>query len=290
MTDWSKIIQQINLANNSDEIYLSSTAIGGGSINSAYQLTSQTQKHYFIKLNDAYLIDMFSAEFDALNEMAQCDSIDTPAPICYAELGSQCFIAMEYMSLQHRGNHFQFGQNLAKMHKISQQQFGWKRHNVIGSSPQSNKQSKNWIEFWRTQRLLPQFEMLYQKGHQTLFKHKADYLLSGLDDFFQDHQPIASMLHGDLWSGNYAFDTQGHGVIFDPALYYGDRETDLAMTELFGGFSNDFYKGYQEEYALADSYKKRKPMYNLYHVLNHANLFGGSYINQALSIMDKLCN
>ncbi|MFK5892484.1 MAG: fructosamine kinase family protein, partial [Pseudomonadota bacterium] len=217
-------------------------------------------------------------------------------PICYASVDNQSFIVMEYLSLQHQGNHFQFGKNLAKMHNISQVKFGWKRNNTIGSTPQNNLLCDNWVDFWRTQRLMPQFELLYQKGHQNLFKKEAESLLSSLDDFFQGHQPIASLLHGDLWSGNYAFDDHGNGVIFDPALYYGDRETDLAMTELFGGFSSDFYKGYQEEISLADNsiynavdnYTRRKPMYNLYHILNHANLFGGSYLHQALSMMEHL--
>lgn len=288
MTDWSKIIQHINLANHSDEHYHSSTSIGGGCINSAYQLTTQTNKHYFIKLNHSYLLDMFAAEFAALNELMKCESIHTPRPICYAELNEQSFIAMEYMPLQNRGDHFQLGQDLARMHKISQSLFGWTRNNMIGSTAQSNTQCNNWVKFWKNQRLIPQFELLYQKGHQALLEKKADHLLSGLDDFFQGHQPIASLLHGDLWSGNYAFDTSGNGVIFDPALYYGDRETDIAMSELFGGFPSDFYKGYQEEFPLADSYKKHKPMYNLYHILNHANLFGGSYLNQALKLMNKL--
>lgn len=292
MTDWLKIIEHINLADNSDENYHSFTPIGGGCINSAYQLTTQTNKHYFIKLNHSRLLDMFAAEFDALNELMKCKSIHTPRPICYAGLNEQSFIAMEYMFLQNRGDDFQFGQNLAKMHKISQIQFGWKRSNSIGSTAQSNTPCDNWVEFWKTQRLMPQFELLYRKGYQGLLKKQADYLLSGLDDFFQGHQPIASLLHGDLWGGNYAFDRNANGVIFDPALYYGDREAEIAMTELFGGFSSDFYKGYQEEFSLADTdvrfYKKRKPMYNLYHILNHANLFAGSYLNQALSMMEHL--
>jgi protein-ribulosamine 3-kinase len=292
MTNWSKIIEKINFVENNNELYLSSSQVGGGDINSAYHLRTQNNKNYFIKINHLALMDMFIAEFEALNELKKCDSIRTPRPICYAQLDSQCFIAMEYLPLQHQGNHFQFGQSLAKMHKISQPQFGWKRDNTIGSTVQNNYQCDNWVDFWKNQRLIPQFELLYQKGHQDLFKNKAEQLLSSLDYFFQGHQPVASLLHGDLWSGNYAFDDNGNGVIFDPALYYGDRETDLAMTELFGGFSSDFYKGYQEEISLADNsitnYKHRKPMYNLYHILNHANLFGGSYIHQALSMMEHL--
>ncbi len=296
MRQWSKIIGKINFADNSDESYRSSSTVGGGDINSAYRLTTQNNKHYFIKLNHLALIEMFAAEFEALNELMNCDAIHTPRPICYAELDNQCFIAMEYIPLKHQGNHFQFGQKLAKMHQISQSQYGWKRDNTIGSTPQSNHLCDNWVDFWKTRRLIPQLELLYQKGHKDKFKNRADILLSGVEEFFQGHQPPASLLHGDLWSGNYAFDENGNGVIFDPALYYGDRETDIAMTELFGGFSSDFYKGYQEQFSLADNnvtsydagYSKRKPMYNLYHILNHANLFAGSYIHQALSMIEHL--
>ncbi len=292
MPNWFKVIEAINHATKNDESYLSSSSLGGGCINSAYQLITKTHNKYFVKVNDATLLGMFIAEFEALEELLRCESIGSPKPICYGILGKKSYIVMEYLPLQSNGNHFQFGQALAKMHQIKQQQYGWKTNNTIGSTPQSNLLCDNWVEFYKTQRLLPQFESLYQKGYQQQFKKQADYLLDTLDEFFQAHQPIASLLHGDLWSGNYAFDLNAKAVIYDPALYYGDRETDLAMTELFGGFSSDFYSGYQEEFPfadkLSDGYKKRKPMYNLYHILNHANLFGGSYIHQAMALMEQL--
>ncbi|MFK5987203.1 MAG: fructosamine kinase family protein [Pseudomonadota bacterium] len=292
MPNWLMIIEAINSATQTDELYHSAPPVSGGDINSAYQLIMQSNKKYFVKLNQPSLIGMFIAEFSALIELDNCQSIGSPAPLCYGTTDNNSFIVMEYLPLQARGNHFTFGQNLAKMHQISQQKYGWKLNNTIGSTPQSNLFCDNWLEFYKTQRLIPQFELLYQKGYQGQLKKQADYLLAGLEDFFQGHKPIASLLHGDLWSGNYAFDGEGRGVIFDPALYYGDRETDIAMTELFGGFSVDFYRGYQEQFPFADNHKqgytKRKPMYNLYHILNHANLFGGSYLHQALTMMEQL--
>jgi protein-ribulosamine 3-kinase len=292
MINWSKVIEEINNLTNSDDTYLESSSVSGGDINSSYKLTTHSNQQYFIKVNNISLMDMFIAEFEGLNELQKCKEIITPRPICYGQQENYSFIVMEYLSLNSIGDSYNLGKNLAKMHKISQTQFGWKINNTIGSTAQSNQLCDNWVDFWKNERLIPQFKLLYSKGYKGQLKNKADYLLASIEDFFQGYQPIASLLHGDLWSGNAAFDNsfnnKGNGVIFDPALYYGDRETDLAMTELFGGFSQDFYTGYQEEFALADSYKKRKPMYNLYHTLNHANLFGGSYVSQVISSMERL--
>ena len=131
--------------------------------------------------------------------------------------------------------------------------------------------------------------MLYNKGYQSYLSPAADKFLAHLDSLLKDHHPPASLLHGDLWSGNYAYDETGKAVIFDPALYYGDRETDLAMTELFGGFDENFYTAYNDIWPLDKGYKDRKTLYNLYHILNHANLFGTSYLNQAINMLERLC-
>ena len=137
--------------------------------------------------------------------------------------------------------------------------------------------------------MIPQFKMLYDKGYQSYLMPLSDKLLKQLEVLLKNHNPPASLLHGDLWSGNYAYNEQSQPVIFDPALYYGDRETDLAMTELFGGFNADFYSAYNEAWPLDEGYKIRKTLYNLYHILNHANLFGTSYLNQAVNMMQRLC-
>jgi len=179
--------------------------------------------------------------------------------------------------------------NSQSLIKITACQYGWYQDNIIGSTPQSNQQHSDWLSFWREERLLPQFKMLYDKGYKNQLQPLSEQLLNKLDDFLAHHNPPASLLHGDLWSGNYAFDQHGRPVIFDPALYYGDREADLAMTELFGGFSPDFYQAYNDAWPLESDYKQRKTLYNLYHILNHANLFGTSYLNQAIGMMQRLC-
>ncbi len=287
MTDWLKLTSEIQRATAKDLHYQSHTPLAGGSINQAYLLRCEST-HYFVKFNHAQQLEMFVAEFEALQEMQQCRDLHTPEPVCYGRLDHQSYLVLEYIELYGQGNDYQLGQNLAKMHQITRPQHGWHRDNTIGSTVQYNRWSDDWSDFWKEQRLLPQLEMLYQKGYRSTLQKPAQELLSRLDDIFADHQPQASLLHGDLWSGNYGFDASGQGVIFDPALYYGDRETDLAMTRLFGGFRQEFYQGYQDQWPLADSFQQRKDLYNLYHILNHANLFGSSYLHQALNILDVL--
>jgi fructosamine-3-kinase len=166
------------------------------------------------------------------------------------------------------------------MHRCESGRFGWHRDNTIGSTPQINDPSDDWITFYRDHRLGFQYQLAADHGYGELMP-SGQQLMDCLDQFFADYKPRASLLHGDLWSGNYAIDQNGQPVIFDPAVYYGDREADLAMTELFGGFSARFYAAYNDAYPLDAGYKVRKNLYNLYHILNHLNLFGGGYLGQA---------
>jgi fructosamine-3-kinase len=192
--------------------------------------------------------------------------------------------------MRNTGDQQALGKALAQMHRISASQYGWYQNNIIGSTPQSNQQHTCWLDFWRQERLIPQFNMLYDKGYQAQLQPLSERLLHQLDAILGDHNPPASLLHGDLWSGNVAFNQQGQPIIYDPALYYGDRETDLAMTELFGGFSAEFYQAYQATWPVEEAYAQRKTLYNLYHILNHANLFGSSYLGQAINMIQRLCN
>ncbi len=301
MSHWQQIsehISQTQLALNkrfkaSFQIQTKSS-VGGGSINSSYHVIGNDGQAYFIKLNSASLETMFQVEFDSLNELSQALSLNTntmriPQPVCYGSAGANSYLVLEYLPMNSSGDSRKLGHALAEMHQITVNQFGWYQDNIIGSTPQSNRQQNNWLTFWREERLRPQFEMLYDKGYKEYLQPRSEQLLNNLDSILANHTPEASLLHGDLWSGNYAFSKQGQPVIFDPALYYGDRETDLAMTELFGGFSQDFYLAYNEVWPLSSGYAQRKSLYNLYHILNHANLFGTSYLNQAMSIMERLC-
>lgn len=289
MPHWQAISEHISQSLNRSFVIQKKSAIGGGSINSAYKITGVDGRSYFVKLNSAHLEHMFQVEFDSLNELLQTDIMRIPKPVCFGTSGSQSYLVLEFIAMSSNGSGRELGQALAQMHKITTSQFGWYQDNIIGSTHQSNRQHSDWLTFWREERMLPQFEMLYDKGYKKYLQPLSDKLIKQLDNLLANHHPQASLLHGDLWSGNYAYDENKAPVIFDPALYYGDREAELAMTELFGGFGADFYQAYNEAWTLDKGYQQRKTLYNLYHILNHANLFGTSYLNQAISMMERLC-
>jgi fructosamine-3-kinase len=180
------------------------------------------------------------------------------------------------------------GRLLAHLHRTTGPRFGWKRDNTIGSTPQLNAWTDRWVDFLRDQRLGYQLQLAAQQDYGTRLQSKGERLCAGLDAFFSAYQPVPSLLHGDLWGGNAGYLTSGEPVVFDPAVYYGDREADLAMTELFGGFGADFHAAYREAWPLDPGYGTRKTLYNLYHILNHAHLFGGGYVGQAQSMLDRL--
>jgi fructosamine-3-kinase len=263
-------------------------SVGGGCINTTYVL-SDDARQFFVKTNRAALLDMFEAEFDGLQEIAQSNTIKAPQPVCFGADGSLAYLVMEYLPIGSGGPQSmrKLGENLAAMHRVTQEHHGWFRDNTIGSTPQINQPSANWITFWRERRLAFQLDLAAKNGSGGRLQQNGELLLTKLEAFFT-HPPSASLLHGDLWSGNYAIAETGEPVIFDPAVYYGDRETDLAMTELFGGFPAGFYAAYNEAYALDEGYAVRKDLYNLYHILNHFNLFGGGYGGQAERMIEKL--
>ncbi len=286
---WSDISEQIADALDQPFAAQNPRPISGGDINAAYLLEDNGQA-FFVKLNAASQLPMFEAEHQALLEMKAGNTLQVPAPLCCGVAGSRAFIAMAYTAFgaAHSNSPALLGKQLADMHRITADHFGWHRDNTIGTTPQRNDQNDNWLDFWRDQRIGPQLQLLAEGGYQGRIQSLGQQLLAALPLLLNGHQPPASMLHGDLWSGNYAFNRQGEPLIFDPALYYGDRETDLAMTELFGGFSPGFYDAYQAAYPLDEGYQQRKNLYNLYHILNHGNLFGGGYIRQAEQVIEGL--
>ena len=289
MHSWNSISAQISAATNTPFQIKESRSISGGCINQAYRISDGAQ-HFFVKLNAPGSLDMFAAESDGLEEIRQSAAIRVPQPICYGNNDQMAWLVLEHLNLNSgvRGNASGLGEQLAAMHRVTSPQFGWHRDNTIGQTPQINSQSCNWIAFWRTQRLEHQFNLAQRNGFGGKLQNLGAQLLSDLDKFFSDAPPSPSLLHGDLWSGNYDYDDGGNPVIFDPAVYYGDRETDIAMTELFGGFPADFYSAYRYNYPLDSGYNIRKSIYNLYHILNHLNLFGGSYRHQAEHTINTL--
>lgn len=287
MSMWNEIAGQIAAATGEPFDPVEHTPVGGGCINTAYRV-SDGRRSYFVKLNNAERVEMFAAEAEGLQAIAASGSVRVPEPLCWGVGNGSAFLVMEQLSLSGSGDPAQFGRDLARMHRTTQGRFGWHRDNTIGSTPQPNSPSPDWIEFWRTQRLGFQLDLAARQGHRGALQAKGAALMDRLPALFDGYKPEASLLHGDLWSGNYAYTAEGEAVIFDPAVYFGDREADIAMTELFGGFGSRFYAGYNEEWPLDAGYATRKVLYNLYHILNHLNLFGGGYGAQAESMMDRL--
>ena len=189
------------------------------------------------------------------------------------------------MTSAQEGSMAKLGTQLAAMHQVEQDYFGWSIDNHIGLKPQPNSQEDDWISFYRKQRIEFQMNLCQGKGLNLAGK---DELLDGLSSFFKNYTPHPSLLHGDLWGGNVGFDEEGRPVIFDPGCYFGDREADLAFTEMFGGFSPAFYQAYKQAYPVHEGYQYRKRLYNLYHELNHYYLFGGGYGSQAKATVQYL--
>ena len=249
----------------------SAEPVPGGCIHECYRV-SIAGRSRFLKVNDASYADAFATEADGLSALRSCD-LPAPEPLAHGTAGGQAYLLLEYLELKGNGDFAALGRMLAQAHRKPGPRFGWQRDNYIGSTPQRNGWCDDWAEFWRAQRMKPQLELARGKGFSL-----PDVSLALL----KDHQPQPSLLHGDLWSGNAGFTAEGP-VVFDPAVYYGDREADVAMTELFGGFAPEFYTAYNEEFPLDPGYEKRKHLYNLYHLLNHLNLFGGGYLGQVKS-------
>jgi len=287
MSLWETIAESISNSSGERFAVKEQHAVSGGCINSAYRI-SDGERDFFVKLNSATGLSMFEAEADGLREMASSNTIKVPEPVATGLVDNRSFIVMENLTLGGSGSAGRLGQELAAMHQATRPRFGWYRDNTIGSTPQYNTENENWLTFWREQRLAAQLKMAVANGHGGALQQKGERLLAELPSFFVDYTPVPSLLHGDLWSGNYAYCADGTPVIFDPAVYYGDREADIAMTELFGGFGGDFYAAYNEAWPLDPGYAVRKTLYNLYHILNHLNLFGGGYGSQAQGMIERL--
>jgi fructosamine-3-kinase len=287
MDIWKHIEQQIEQATGSSFRIHGHQSLGGGCINSAFKV-GEGEQSYFIKTNDARHAYMFEAEAEALLEMSSSNTVRVPAPVCYGEYGNQCYVVMEYLELGGSADMVEFGRQLAAMHRVRADRFGWHIDNTIGSTPQPNSPADNWVEFWREQRLGFQLQTAARNGYGGELQRLGERLLAEVPALFTTHDPVPSMLHGDLWGGNYGALRDGTPVIFDPAFYYGDREADLAMTTLFGGFGGQFYAAYNEAWPLDDGYEVRKTFYNIYHIINHLNLFGGGYHGQAISMIESV--
>ncbi|MDH2916748.1 MAG: fructosamine kinase family protein [Gallionella sp.] len=264
------------------------TPINGGSINQAYRLDGRDGTSCFVKLNDEQHLAIFVAEAAGLAAIAATDTLRVPQAITHGIAHRQSYLVLEHLALTSRGDTRSLGTRLAALHRNSAPQFGLAQDNFIGTTAQPNAWADDWITFWREQRLGFQLGLAAKNGYGGELQQLGARLLDALPAFFDNHTPQPSLLHGDLWSGNHAYLADGTPTIFDPASYYGDRECDIAMTELFGGFPATFYDAYRTAWPLEKGFENRRDIYNLYHILNHANLFGGGYVRQAERMMKRL--
>jgi fructosamine-3-kinase len=264
-----------------------SWGVGGGSINQCHGISDDTHT-YFVKLNQASRLGMFESEALGLKDLAAANSLRIPQVLGWGLAEQHSFLVLEWLDFG-RGQTPQWqtlGQQLARLHRQSiGSRYGWHQQNTIGSTPQPNPWTETWLGFWQQHRLGYQLQLARRRGGD--FPQQAA-LEANLPRLLGNHHPQPSLVHGDLWGGNAGFTVAGEPIIFDPAVYYGDREVDLAMTELFGGFPRAFYQGYQQEFPLTPGYEQRKILYNLYHILNHFNLFGGSYLAQANQMIGQI--
>lgn len=265
------------------------TPVGGGSISHSIAIEAGSAR-WFVKLNNAEQHELFAAEADGLRALARCPAVRVPQVVGDDIAGNRAYLILEYLPLAPLGDDTaaeNAGRALAKLHRMRTERFGWHRDNFIGATRQENTAEQGWPRFFAQQRLKPQLELARRNGGSDRLFRAGNRLLDAVSAFFADHHTEPSLLHGDLWQGNAAL-VGGQLALFDPAVYFGDREADLAMTELFGGFPHRFYAAYREAWPLAAGYAQRRTLYNLYHVLNHFNLFGGGYLRQAEGMIDAL--
>ncbi len=269
----------------------SSQACSGGCIHRAEIVELDDGRRYFVKSSrDAR--NMFRTEAQGLSELAASGCMRVPDVVAQGTLsaGEDCLILEAINSGPRPHDFFEtLGSCLARLHDTNRRDYcGWTTDNYLGSNLQRNTPNDSWLEFFAEQRLRAQLRMARNQGlgSPELFQ-LTERVISRLDQWIDDDGEHVSLLHGDLWSGNLLCDTQGQPVIFDPAVYYGHRETDLAMPLLFGGFSDAFVASYDEVLPLPSGWRQRVELYQLYHLLNHLNLFGSGYLDSCLEIVRK---
>jgi fructosamine-3-kinase len=267
------------------------TPVGGGDISRVARLQLASGVQVLIKWRASSLPGLFTAERRGLELLHSVQALRVPAVLAQAEATASCpaFIALEWLEPGSKSatGAAALGTGLAAQHHVLGAAFGMDHDNFIGANPQPNRQRDNWVDFFREQRLGFQMELAGRnKVLSAARARRLESLLKRLGDWLPPHPP-ASLLHGDLWGGNWLVTASGQPALIDPAVYYGHREADLAFTELFGGFPGAFYAAYKAAWSLEPGHEERKDLYNLYHLLNHLNLFGEGYGGSVDSILQR---
>jgi len=265
------------------------TTVHGGCINDCFRWQTE-QGPVFVKRAPLARRNMLEAEADGLERLRQAGSLRVPETLAVGSASAEAFLVLEWLELieADAASEERLGEALAWLHRNRGPSYGLEHDNFIGATAQPNLTADDWVGFWREQRLGYQLALAARNGYSGRLQDRGQRLAGIIDVFFSSYRPAASLLHGDLWSGNRAMLTDGTPVVFDPAVYYGDREADVAMTRLFGSFGPHFYSAYTATWPLDQAAGTRRDLYNLYHVLNHLNLFGGAYLAQAEAMIDRL--
>jgi len=252
--------------------------LGRAHAHALYRVTTD-RGHVLLKLAAPAHGPMLEAEAQGLAALRDAHALAVPACIDCAVVADVAYLALEWIEFVAPAplDHAALGRGLAAQHRITSTAFGWSCDNWLGATPQQNRVSADWCGFWREQRLRPQLAWAGSRGLPGSAVRDGRRLLDGLGALLGVHRPVASLLHGDLWGGNWGVSRTGRVYVFDPAVYYGDRESELAMTELFGGFAPEFYGAYARAWPLDAGAASRRELYALYHLLNHFNLFGRAY-------------
>jgi fructosamine-3-kinase len=283
---WHFISEEISKTLDKEFICDDIREISAGNSHQAFKITDGRMR-FFVKTNQKIYQSNFQAESDGLEHIAKAQLFRTPKVICSGVVGDKAFLVLEYLTFieGNADNWYQFGQLLAQQHKTqTQNMYGWQEDNFIGLSSQPNQWQKKWCHFFAEQRIGFMLQLLAEKGKLLA---DIDRVVASVTDLLAGHAPVSSMLHGDLWTGNSGFH-KNSPTLFDPALYYGDRETDIAMSELFTRLPSTFYQGYQDFWPLDIGYEYRKSVYQLYYVLNHALMFGGHYLQSAQATLKNM--
>jgi fructosamine-3-kinase len=265
------------------------SSVGGGCIADSRVITTKSGRKFFLK--QGFSNGMFRKEANGLKELAKPGVIKVPGVI---DCGDD-YLILEYIGQGAKKKDFfeDFGHKLALLHRHHGRYFGFFEDNFIGSTPQENipseEEAHNWPLFYWNKRLMFQFRLAEKNGYaDNTMLHLFASLEKVYEKILEGSEEPPALMHGDLWGGNYMSDSKGNPVLIDPAVYYGHREADLAMTKLFGGFSAAFYRAYEETWPLQEGASEREPVYLLYHVMNHLNLFGTGYYSQAIRLLEKL--
>jgi len=281
----NNIAQQLSAHFNQSVQIENHQQVFGGDINKTFQLQTNIGP-FFLKLNGRNAKDMFQKEFEGLQLLHQTKTIKIPEPVLYGRFEGNIFLITEFIQKGNASKNFwqTFAGQLAALHKHSNTWFGLSSGNYIGTLPQQNDYCDSWPEFYATQRILPLIQLAFAQNKCTKEDVvSAEKLCKRLHDLLPKEMP--ALVHGDLWSGNFMSDEKGIPVIYDPAVYYGNREMDIAMSLLFGGFDNSFYNYYNEIFPLQPAWETRIQLYTLYPLLVHLVLFGGNYYYKAIDII-----